>query len=128
MLPLGFLAALLCPAQKPLMLKMVVAAVTAAATAAATGKGVSCFVVKVQVPISSDGATSPDGNCSLLVYDKKRRFETFVGPDQQPAFATLRAKVRDEGLNGCKGYFNARLAEDGLVYVNSASLLPTQPW
>eukprot|EP00927_Polykrikos_kofoidii_P065109 TRINITY_DN60900_c0_g1_i1.p1 TRINITY_DN60900_c0_g1~~TRINITY_DN60900_c0_g1_i1.p1 ORF type:complete len:919 (+),score=145.91 TRINITY_DN60900_c0_g1_i1:96-2852(+) len=96
-----------------------------------SSKGASGFIVKVQVPIA-DGLPAfmngGGGDAALLVYNHKRSIDVFVGPDQEPAFTTLSMKVRSEGVNGCKGYFNARLAEDGLVYVNSAKVLPPQTW
>jgi len=91
-------------------------------------KGASGFVVKVQVPLSEVDSILGANDPALLVYDKKRSFQTYVGADQEPAFTILGKKVRDEGLNGLKGYFNARLANDGLVYINPTKLLPRQTW
>mmetsp|Transcript_11583 Transcript_11583/g.28775 ORF Transcript_11583/g.28775 Transcript_11583/m.28775 type:complete len:296 (+) Transcript_11583:328-1215(+) len=96
-------------------------------------RGASGFTVKVQVPLSHVGLPDfmvhgVDGGARLRIYDSKRSFDVFVGPDQEPAFTTLGMKVREGGVNGCKAYFNARLAEDGLVYINSAKLLPPEAW
>lgn len=95
-------------------------------------KGASGFIVKVQVPLSDVGylafTSGGQSDSALRIYDAKRSFDTLVGPDQEPAFTTLRTKVREEGINGCKGYFNARLAEDGLVHIISARLVPPQAW
>lgn len=66
------------------------------------------FVVKVQVPLGGGGAP-------IMIYDQKRTFQTFVGPEQEEAYRALMAATRRGGLNVPKVYLNAKREGERLV-------------
>lgn len=95
-------------------------------------------IVKVQVPLCDAGlagfdATKGFSSSALRVYDKARSFDAFVY-ESEAAYPVLRDCVHKDGHKGkgsnkgLKAYFNARLGDDGKVYVDPSCVLPMQKW
>lgn len=82
------------------------------------------------------------GNCTdrfepMMVYDKERRVNGFLANEGNEAlYIQLTSKIRSEGWNGLKGYFNAYINLDGPkkvgrnipIQINPIRILPVQSW
>ena len=73
----------------------------------------------------------------MTVYDKERRINGFLANEGNEAlYIQLTSKIRSEGWNGLKGYFNAYINLDGPkkvgrnipIQINPIRILPVQSW
>lgn len=78
------------------------------------------FLVKVQVPLMG-GAATP-----LMIYDQQRTFQELCAGDSA-AGRELSIMIRQQGVNGIKGYFAARREGDSLRIYTDRIAAP-QAW
>ena len=87
------------------------------------------LLLLLQVPLGPPTSMQPE---VMLVYNKTRSFQCQVDADRVtggPDARRLAALVRERGISGSKGYFNAYIDQETqeLVVVSNA-MLPAQPW
>ncbi|KAH7096546.1 hypothetical protein BKA62DRAFT_719449, partial [Auriculariales sp. MPI-PUGE-AT-0066] len=72
------------------------------------------MIIKIQLPMSSDGSSTPP----MLVYNKKRDFQThFTSGSGEAGYNAIAKAIREHGVWGAKAYFAAELVSADEVRV-----------
>lgn len=84
------------------------------------------FIVKIQVVL---GTNIVGTQADMMLYNKDRSVMCSV-KSSNPHYQVIDQQVRNKGVGGAKGYFNATINSDDrlTLLVETATLLPAQPW